>query len=80
MTQMRSAFCTVEPVGDDERRAVAREAGERLLHEPLRFGIERARRLVEQQDRRVLEDGARERQPLALAAGQTQARSPISVA
>ncbi len=46
---------------------------ERLLHQPLRFGVERARRLVEQQDRRVLEDGPGERQALALAARQPQA-------
>ena len=62
-----------QAVGDDQRRAVPGELRQRLLHQPLRFGIERARRLVEQQDRRVLEDGARQRQPLALAAGEPQA-------
>ena len=74
MTQMRSAFCTV-----DSRCAMTSvvrlrgEARQRLLHQPLRFRVERARRLVEQQDRRVLEDGARERQALALAARKPQA-------
>ena len=74
MTQMRSAFCTV-----DSRWAMTSvvrfcvNRAKRLLHQPLRFGVERARRLVEQQDRRILEDGAGERQALALAARQPQA-------
>jgi hypothetical protein len=35
------------------------EARQRLLHQPFRFGVERAGGLVQQQDRRILEDGAR---------------------
>ena len=62
-----------QPVRDDEGGAVLGELRQAPLHQPLRFGVERARRLVEQQDRRVLEDRARERQALALAAREPQA-------
>ena len=37
------------------------------------MGVEGARRLVEQKDGRVLQNGAREREALALAAGKPQA-------
>ena len=46
---------------------------ERELHHPLALGVERARRLVEQQDRAVGEDRARDREPLPLPAGQPHA-------
>ena len=46
----------------------ARQPLHRLLHRALALGVERARRLVEQQDRRVAQDRPRDRQPLALAA------------
>ena len=59
-------------MGDDKRGAVSREARQGLLHQPLRFGVERAGGLVQQQDGRVLEDGARQGQPLPLAARQAQ--------
>ena len=45
----------------------------RLLHLPLGFRIERGGGLVEQDDRRVLDQRARDRDALALAAGQLQA-------
>ncbi len=48
----------------------AHEVGERVLHEQLRLGVERRGRFVEHEQRTVLEDRARDRQPLALAAGQ----------
>ena len=57
-----------QPVRDDERRAVHHQVRERLLHEQLRFGVERGGRLVEDQNRRVLQQRARDRDPLALAA------------
>src|SRR5438552_2389643 len=57
-----------ETVGDRDRRAALREAVERLLHEPLGLGVERARRLVEDEDRRVAQDRARDRDALLLAA------------
>ena len=46
------------------------ESIERLLDQPLRLVVERARGLVEEQDRRVLEDGPGDRHALALAARQ----------
>ena len=55
-------------MGDDERGASLDESVERTLQ--ARFGgvIERAGRLIQYQDRRVLEQGARDRQTLTLAA------------
>ena len=49
------------------------EPVERVLDEPLRFVVERAGRLVEEQDRRVLEDRPGDRDALALAARQPRA-------
>ena len=57
-----------EAVRDHERRAVEHQRGQRVLHQPLRLGIERRGRLVEDQDRRVLQQRPRNRQPLALPA------------
>ena len=80
-TRMRVALRTVdEPVRDHEGGAVLHHLVERGLHLGLGGGVERAGRLVEDQDRRVLQQRARDRQPLALAAGQQAAaladRSP----
>jgi hypothetical protein len=55
-------------VGDDQRRASLHQPLERLLHQPLAFGVERAGRLVEQQDRRVAQQRAGDRDALALPA------------
>ena len=63
----------VQPVRDDDGGAVLAEMLDRLLHLALGFGIERGGRLVEQDDRRVLEQGARNGDALALAAGQLRA-------
>ena len=43
---------------------------ERVLHEQLGLGVERRGRFVEDQDRRVLQERARDREPLPLPAGQ----------
>ena len=59
-----------QPVRDDERRAVAHQVLQRFLDQQLRFGVERRRRLVQDQDRRVLQQRARNRQALALPARQ----------
>src|SRR5215213_783966 len=59
-----------EAVGDRDRRPPLREPVERVLHEPLRLGVERARRLVEDEDRRVAQDRPRDRDALLLAAGE----------
>jgi hypothetical protein len=57
-----------KPVGNHQRGAVGGELLDRLLDEVLAFGIKRTRRLVQQQDRRVAQDGARDGNALALAA------------
>src|ERR1039458_717904 len=44
-----------EAVGDADRRAALHQCFERLLDNPLGFGIERAGGLVQDQDRRVLD-------------------------
>ena len=62
-----------EAVGNDQGRAVARQFLEVGLDLALGLGIERGGRLVEQQDRRRFEDGARDRDALLLAAGELQA-------
>uniref|UniRef100_A0A0A8XUT2 Uncharacterized protein n=1 Tax=Arundo donax TaxID=35708 RepID=A0A0A8XUT2_ARUDO len=62
-----------EAVGDHQRGATDHEAVQRLLHQLLRLGVERAGGLVQQQDRRVLEHGAGDGDPLLLTAGQLQA-------
>src|ERR1700704_2278751 len=62
-----------EPVGDDEGRAALRQAGQRLLDRKLAFRVQRARRLVEQQDGRIAQKRAGERDALALAAGKGHA-------
>ncbi len=62
-----------EAVRDDQHRAARHQPLERALHDPLAFGIERARRFVEQQDRAIGEDRARDREPLPLPAGKPHA-------
>src|SRR6185312_1783013 len=57
-----------QPVRDHERGASDEELVEALLHGPLGFRIECARRLVEEQDRRSVVQRARDRDPLLLAA------------
>ena len=59
-----------QPVGDDDGGAPAHQRLERRLHVALRFGIERGGGLVEHQHRRVLQQRARDRQPLALPPGE----------
>ena len=62
-----------EAMGDDECGAVGHEPGERPADRHLVDGIEMARRLVEDEDRRVLEEGAGNGDTLALAAGKASA-------
>src|SRR6266545_1883936 len=64
-----------EPVRDDERRAMAtalesHQILERPLHLALVLGVEGARRLVEDEDRRVLQERAGDGDPLPLTAGE----------
>src|SRR5690349_106712 len=56
-----------QPVRYGDRRSASHEHFERLLNRRLDLAIDRARRLVEDQERRIGRDGARERQQLALA-------------
>ena len=57
-----------EPVRDRDRRAALREALELGLDRRLGLRVERARRLVEHQHRRVAQDRPRDRHPLLLSA------------
>ena len=59
-----------QAMGDHDGGAPAHQRLERSLHRALALGVERRGRLVEQQDGRVLEDGARDGQALALPAGE----------
>src|SRR5215472_1854133 len=62
-----------EPVRDDERGAVLGDAIERVLDVLLGVAVERRSRLVEQKDRRALEDRAGDRDALLLPARKLQA-------
>ena len=62
-----------QAVGDDQGRAVARDPVERRLDLALGMDVEGRGRLVEDQDRRRLEDGAGDGDALLLAAGELQA-------
>src|SRR6267154_6454908 len=62
-----------QPVRDHDRGASLHEPLHRLLDQGLRFGIEARRRLVEDQNRRVCEKRARQRDALPLAARQLDA-------
>ncbi len=58
---------------DDQHGAPLHEVAQRLLDHELALGIEVRRRLVEDQDRRILEEGAGDGQALALAAAEPHA-------
>ena len=62
-----------QPMRDDQRGAALHQLLQRRLHQRLALGVERRGGLVEQQDRRVAQDGAGNRHALALAAGQRHA-------
>ena len=59
----------VRTVGDDEAGPALREPPDRRHDRSLGLAVDGARRFVEEQDRRVLQEGARERDPLTLAPG-----------
>ena len=58
---------------DDDRRAAPARGVQGVLDDALGRGVERRRRLVEQQDFGVARDGARDRDALLLAAAQLHA-------
>lgn len=57
-----------QAMGDDQRGSPVRQAQQRLLHRPFALIVERAGRLVEDQNLRILEEGAGDGDALALAA------------
>ena len=62
-----------QAVGDDDRGALGHELRERAAEHGLVHRIEMRGRLVQDQNRRVLEDGAGDGDALALAAGEPRA-------
>ena len=62
-----------EAVGDDDRRAAAQQPVERVLDQDLGRPVDVRGRLVEDQDARVGEQRARDRDQLTLAGGQAGA-------
>ena len=56
-----------QAVCDDDGRAALHELRDALLNVPLGHRVEAGRRLVQEEDRRVLENGPGDRDPLALA-------------
>jgi hypothetical protein len=63
----------MQAMGDHDRGAVLAEVLDRFLNLPFRFRIERGGRFIEQDDRRVLDQRARDRDALALAPRQLRA-------
>src|SRR5271156_2930861 len=59
-----------EAVRNRDRGAPLHQRLERALNDALRLGVERRGSLVEDQDRRVFQDHAGDRQPLALTTGE----------
>ena len=62
-----------QAVGDHERGAPTERFGECLLHMSLVFGVEMTRRLIEDHDRRILQQHAGNGEPLLLATRQSVA-------
>ena len=62
-----------QPVRDGDDGAAVHEAAERFADQLLRFAVERGGRLVEQQQRGVLQEGAGDGDALALPARQADA-------
>ena len=68
-----------EPMGDDERGAVAQQFVQSRLNQLLALGVKVAGGLVEYQDLRIGQQGAGDAEPLPLAAGELEPRSPMNV-
>jgi hypothetical protein len=68
-----------QPVRDHEHGAVLHQALECFLDQPLALGIQRRRGLVQQQDGRVPQQRAGDRQPLRSPPEISTPRSPTSV-
>lgn len=66
-------------MGDDEARAPDHQIVERRLHDLFALRIKCGGRLVEDEDARILQDGACDGNALALTARDTDAALPICV-
>ena len=62
-----------ESMGNDERRAALRQLGQRLLNRRFGLRIQRRCRLIENENRRILQEHARNREALLLPAGELDA-------
>ena len=62
-----------QAVGDDQRRAVGHQPAQRLVDLLLDLHVDRRRGVVEHEDRRVHQQRAGDREPLALATGEREA-------
>ena len=62
-----------QPMRDHDRGALAHQIGQRGGNLRFAFGVERRGGFVEQQERRVAQNGARNRDALALTAGELDA-------
>src|SRR6476469_6044139 len=71
--QLVHACDRAQPVGDDQCGAARHDPPECLLDQDLAFRVQRARRLVQEQDRGVPQDRPGQCHSLALAAGQLDA-------
>src|ERR1700730_12914164 len=60
-------------MGDEDRRWMEGDTSQRLLYKRLEFHIKRACRFVQNQDLWTSQHGARDREPLTLAAGKLHA-------
>ena len=61
-----------QPMGDDDGCAPLHQCRQCVLHQPFGSGVQRRGRLVQQQDGRIAQQGARNGDPLALATGQAR--------
>ena len=72
-----------EAMGDDEGRTVLHQMLERLLYEPFGLGVERRGSFVENEHGWILEDRARDTEPLSLSSGEAAAsvayHGPVSL-
>ena len=62
-----------QAMGDDEDRAPLHQLGQRLLDQELALRVEIGRGLVQDEDGRILQEGAGDGQALPLAAGEPDA-------
>ena len=62
-----------KPMRDHKHRASAHQIVQRRLHQRFRLAVQRGGGLIQNQNRRILQQRPRNRQPLALAAGKPHA-------